>query len=148
MPDTLYDTDFDAWAQAQAAALRAKDWTALDSEHLAEEIEELRKSERRSVRSHLGLLWLHLLKWAYQPQGRDRYGASWQATITYTSAFIERSLEDSPSLKPELSRLAAGVYPWARQRAAKETGLPLATFPEEAPWSPDKLQDDDFLPEV
>jgi hypothetical protein len=41
MPDTRYDTDFDAWAQAQAAALRAKDWTALDIEPLAEEIEEL-----------------------------------------------------------------------------------------------------------
>jgi Domain of unknown function DUF29 len=125
MPDTHYDTDFDAWAQAQAAALRAKDWTALDIEHLAEEVEELRRSERRAVRSHLGLLWLHLLKWVYQPQGRERYGASWQATITYTRAFIERSLEDSPSLEPELSRLAAEVFPWARQRAAKETRLPL-----------------------
>ena len=27
-----YDTDFDAWAQQQAAALRAKDWAALDLE--------------------------------------------------------------------------------------------------------------------
>jgi hypothetical protein len=148
MPDTRYDTDFDAWAQAQAAALRAKDWTALDIEHLAEEIEELRKSERRAVRSHLGLLWLHLLKWAYQPQGRDRYGASWQATITYTRAFIERSLEDSPSLKPDLFRLAVEVYPWARQRAAKETRAPLAAFPEEPPWSLEQLYDDEFLPEA
>ena len=99
MPDTRYDT-IDAWAQVQAAALRAKDWTALDSEHLAEEVEELRKSERKAVRSHLGLLWLHLLKWAYQPQGRKRYGASWQATITYTRAFIERSIEDGPASSP------------------------------------------------
>jgi hypothetical protein len=148
MRDTRYDTDFDAWAQAQAAALRAKDWTALDVEHLAEEIEELRKSERRAVRSHLGLLWLHLLKWAYQPQEREHYGASWQATIAYTRAFIERSLEDSPSLKPELSRLAVEVYPWARQRAARETRLPLATFPQEPPWSLEQLQDDEFLPDA
>lgn len=147
MPATRYDTDFDAWAQDQAAALRAKDWTALDIDHLAEEIENLRKSEQKAVRSHLGLLWLHLLKWMYQPEARDRYGASWQATITYTRAFIERSLEDSPSLQPELSRLAEEAYPWARRRAAKETRLPLATFPEEAPWSLDQLQDDDFLPE-
>jgi hypothetical protein len=91
MPDTRYDTDFDAWVQAQAAALRAMDWTALDIEHLAEEVAGLRKSERKAVRSHLGLLWLHLLTWAYQPQGRGRYGGSWQATITYTRAFIERS---------------------------------------------------------
>jgi hypothetical protein len=120
MPDALYDTDFDAWAQAQASALRAKDWTALDIEHLAEEIEELRKSER--------------------------YRASWQTTITYTRAFIERSLEDSPSLKPELFGLATEVYSWARQRAAKETRLPLATFPAEPPWRLEQLQDDEFLP--
>jgi hypothetical protein len=147
MPATHYDTDFDAWAQDQAAALRAKDWTALDIDHLAEEIENLRKSERKAVRSHLGLLWLHLLKWVYQSEARDRYGASWQATISYTRAFIEQSLEDSLSLQPELSRLAEEAYPWAWRRAAKETRLPLATFPEEAPWSLDQLQDDDFLPE-
>jgi hypothetical protein len=145
MPDTRYDADFDAWAQA--AALRARDWTALDTEHLAEEVEELRKGERKAVRSHLGLLWLDLLKWAYQPQGRERYGASWQARIAYTRVFIERSSEDSPSLKPELSRLATDMYPWARQRAAKETRFPLATFPEEAPWSLEQVQDDEFLPE-
>jgi Domain of unknown function DUF29 len=98
------------------------------------------------MRSHLGLLWLHLLKWAYQPQGRERYGASWQTTVTYTRAFIERSLEDSPSLKPELFGLATEVYSWARQRAAKETRLPLATFPAEPPWRLEQLQDDEFLP--
>ena len=32
-----YDTDFYAWAAQQAAALRAKDWAALDLAHLAEE---------------------------------------------------------------------------------------------------------------
>ena len=113
------------------------DWTAPDSEHLAEEVEELQKTERKAMRSHLGLLWLHLLTWAYQPQGRERYGASRQVTITYTRAFLERSLEDNPSLKPELFRLAAEVYPWPRQHAARESRLPLATFPEEPPeaWS-------------
>jgi len=38
----LYDTDFDTWAQQQAEVLRRKDWAALDIEHLAEEVEELR----------------------------------------------------------------------------------------------------------
>jgi hypothetical protein len=130
MTMTLYNTDFDAWAQAQAAALRAKDWAALDVDHLVEEIEEVRKSERKAVRSHWRLLWLHLLKWAYQPQGRERYGASWQASIEYTRAFSLASVEDSPSLQPELSCLAEQAYPWARQRAAKETRLPLVRFPE------------------
>ena len=33
-----YDTDFYAWAQQQAQALRAQDWGALDLKHLAEEV--------------------------------------------------------------------------------------------------------------
>ncbi len=146
MTTTLYDTDFDAWARQQAEALRAKAWHQLDIEHLAEEVEELRKSERKAVRSHLRLLWLHLLKWAYQPEGRERYGGSWQASIGYTRAFIETSLEDSPSLQPELAALATAAYPWARQRAAQETGLPLATFPEACPWPLERLLDPAFLP--
>jgi hypothetical protein len=144
----LYDTDFDAWAQQQAEALRAKAWDQLDLEHLAEEVEGLRKSERKAVRSHLRLLWLHLLKWAYQPHGRERYGASWQASIGYTCAFIETSVEDSPSVRPELPLLSDAAYPWARARAAQETGLPLTTFPEACPWSLEQVLDAAFFPEV
>lgn len=41
MTETSYDHDFFAWTQAQAAALRVKDWDQLDLENLAEEIESL-----------------------------------------------------------------------------------------------------------
>ena len=41
MAAPTYDTDFYAWTQTQAAALRAKDLAALDLEHLAEEIADL-----------------------------------------------------------------------------------------------------------
>ncbi|HSF33510.1 MAG TPA: DUF29 family protein [Candidatus Tectomicrobia bacterium] len=34
----------------------------------------------------------------------------------------------------ELDALATRAYPLARRDAAKETGLPLATFPEACPW--------------
>jgi Domain of unknown function DUF29 len=63
MTSPNYETDFYAWAQAQAAALRAKDWAALDVAHLAEEVEELRKTERGAMRSQLRLILSHLLKW-------------------------------------------------------------------------------------
>jgi len=39
-----YETDFYGWTQAQAQALRAKDWAALDVDHLAEEIEDVGNS--------------------------------------------------------------------------------------------------------
>ena len=41
MTDPSYDSDFYAWTQAQAAALRAKEWKTLDVESLAEEIADV-----------------------------------------------------------------------------------------------------------
>jgi hypothetical protein len=136
-----YDTDFDAWIQTQAAALRAKDWAALDLEHLAEEVEELRKTERRGVCSQLRLILSHLLKWVYQP---DKRTESWRSTIANGRVLVEDDLEGNASLARELDALAAWTYPRACRDAARETGLPLATFPETCPWLPVQVLDADF----
>jgi len=140
-----YDTDFYAWAQQQAAALRAKDWAALDLEHLAEEVEDLRKTERKAVRSQLRRLTSHLLKWAYQP---TRRGESWQTTILDARRLVADGLEENGSLTRELPALFAWAYPRARREAAKDTGLPLAMFPEACPWSIEQVLDEDFWPEA
>ncbi len=141
---TLYDTDFYAWAAQQAAALRAKDWAALDLEHLAEEVEDLRKTERKAVRSQLRRLTSHLLKWAYQPARRSD---SWQATIDDARRLVADWLEEDGSLTRELPALAQWAYPRARREAAKDTRLPLATFPEDCPWLIEQVLDEDFWPE-
>jgi Domain of unknown function DUF29 len=137
----LYDTDFDAWAQQQAAALRAKAWNQLDIEHLAEEVEELRKTERNALRSQLRRLASHLLKWHNQPEKRSE---SWQATIRDARGLLEDGLETSPSLAGQLATLLAWAYPRARDQAAKDTGLSLVTFQEMCPWSVKQLLDEDF----
>jgi hypothetical protein len=142
---STYDTDFYAWAQQQAQALRAKDWAALDLDHLAEEVEDLRKTERRAVRSQLRLILSHLLKWVYQPARR---GESWRGTIANGRVLVQEDLEDLPSLAPELETLAAWAYPRARRDAAKDTGLPLATFPEVCPWPLAQVLDENFWPEA
>lgn len=147
MTKVPYDKDFDAWLQEQAALLRAKQWDALDVEHLAEEIEEVRKSERHAVRSHLRILLLHLLQWTAQPEERAWHSASWQASIDNSRILIQGFLEASPSLRPELPELAASAYPWARQRAVKEPQLPEVTFPDTCPWGLDQLLDEDFWPD-
>jgi hypothetical protein len=139
-----YDTDFYAWAEAQAAALRAKDWAALDLDHLAEEIESLGNEQRHAVRSHLRVLLWHLLKWAYQPGHR---GSSWRTSILNARAEIADRLEDNPSLQPRVPALLASAYPRARRLASAETGLPLATFPEACPWPVEQVLDADFWPE-
>ena len=68
-----YEKDVIAWANEQAALLRAGRFSALDIEHIAEEIEDVGKSERREFVSRMAVLLAHLLKWQYQP---ERRGAS------------------------------------------------------------------------
>jgi Domain of unknown function DUF29 len=139
-----YETDFDAWAHQQAEALRAKDWAALDLEHLAEEVEDLRKVERNAIRSRLRLAVSHLLKWRYQPEKRSE---SWRATVTEARRRIQEDLESSQNLARDLDTFLAWAYPRGRREAAKDTGLPLATFPEACPWPLAQVLDEDFWPE-
>jgi Domain of unknown function DUF29 len=145
MTTPTYHTDFYAWAQAQAAALRAKDWAALDVAQLAEEVEELRKTERRAVRSQLRLILSHRLTWRYQP---DKHTESWRSTIANGRVLVQEDLEDLPSLAGELNELATWAYPRARRDAAQETGLPLTTFPEACPWTVAQVLNADFWPEA
>jgi hypothetical protein len=144
---TLYDDDFYAWTQEQAALLREGAVQELDLANLAEEIESLGKSDRRALGSHLRNLVLHLLKWHYQPSGRLT-GHSWQSSIRNARAEITVLLEDSHTLRQEVAGLLVRWYPLARLDAADETRLPRATFPAVCPWTPEQVLDDDFWPEV
>jgi hypothetical protein len=147
MTKTTYDTDFYAWTKAQAAALRAKKWLALDVDNLAEEIESLGRSDRRAITHQLERLLLHLLKWVYQPDQRARRGRGWRGSVRQARTAIADLLEESPSLRDYPAQRVALAYRRARQQSAIQTGLPLATFPETCPWSSAQLLDEDFWPE-
>ena len=70
MPDgPRYEDDFYAWTQHQAEVLRSMPVSdnRFDREHVAEEIEDLGKSERDAVRSQIRRIIEHLLKLAYSP---------------------------------------------------------------------------------
>jgi Domain of unknown function DUF29 len=140
----LYDHDFYGWTRIQAKQLRSGFWVALDMPHLAEEIEDLGKRERRAVESNLERVLLHLLKWAYQPARRGR---SWRRSLLQARHRLARLLRDSPSFKRFMPRMVAEAYAHARRLAAIETDLPEATFPPKCRWSQAQILDEQFLPE-
>ena len=92
----LYDQDIVAWANEQARLLRDQQFDLLDLEHIAEEIEDVGKSEQRELASRMAVLLRHLLKWQYQPA---RQGSSWQAPIWTQRERIKHRLKKTPSLK-------------------------------------------------
>src|SRR5918992_415625 len=92
----LYDEDFYAWTQEQAAALRTlRGDSRLDVEHLAEEIEDLGKSDLQAVESYVQQIMAHLLKLDYS--GFDLPRRHWRAEIVAFRGNLRRKM--SPSLE-------------------------------------------------
>ena len=141
---SLYDRDFYAWANEQAALLRAGKLANADIAHIAEEIESMGRTEKRELVSRLTVLLMHLLKWRFQPERQSR---SWAATIRNQRLDVADHLVDNPSLKARLARSLAAAYERARNSAAAETDLAESLFPLECPWSFDQIMDAEFWPE-
>lgn len=139
-----YDTDFYAWANEQAALLRAGNVAAADLAHIAEEIESMGRTERRDLVNRLAILLTHLLKWRFQPGYR---GASWNSTIREQRLRIRLHMIDNPSLKARLDDAYARAYELAIIAAARETGLTEAIFPQAPPFGAGEAMDSDFWPD-
>jgi hypothetical protein len=140
----LYDTDIVAWAWEQAALLRSGQLSAIDALNIAEEIEDVAKSEQRALGSRLVVLLAHLLKW--QVQG-DRRTKSWFLTIKAQRRAIARNLRRMPSLKHFLKdeEWLADVWDDAVTAAAKETQE--HDLPTTNPWTLSEVLDPDFFPD-
>ena len=145
MSQGLYEQDFYAWANEQAALLRAGNLAAADIENIAEEIESMGRTEKRELVSRLAVLLLHLLKWRHQPLLQ---GPSWRTTIVNQRFEIADHLADNPSLKSQLPEALTRAYRRALGEAALETGLPEKTFPPACPWSFERITREDFWPGV
>jgi len=143
MTTTRYETDIVAWANEQAQLVRAGQFELLDLEHIAEEIEDVGKSEQRELASRMALLLAHLLKWQFQP---ERQGRSWQITIRNQRRAIELHLKQVPSLKSRLKDAEWLEIVWgdAVYQASKETGLD--DLPETCPWSIEDILADNWMP--
>lgn len=131
----IYEKDVNAWASEQAKLLRTGQFNLLDIEHIAEEIEDVGKSEQRELANRMAVLLAHLLKWQYQP---TRRGASWEKTIKAQRKEINYALEESPSLVPKLAEPRWLDMVWARAVAQAVNETNLDCFPEACPWSMQK----------
>jgi hypothetical protein len=148
---TLYEQDFERWANNQVQLLRQGKAKDLDVEHLIEELDDMGKSSLRELESGFIILIAHLLKWQYQldtlaEQWRAFEGKSWRKTIIEQRTQLDFLLGKVPSLKASLELARAEAYPAARRLAIKETGMPPESFPETCPYSANEQLDEDFLP--
>ena len=140
----LYEQDFCLWIETTANLLKERRFSQLDIENLIEEIETMGRSEKNALESNLIVVFLHLLKWQYQPDKRSR---SWKSSIFEHRRRIHKAFKNSPSLKPFFASIFPECYKYGRKQASIETGLSLAVFPTESPFTIDEILDEDFLPD-
>jgi hypothetical protein len=140
---SLHAQDFHAWAEQQAALLRAGDFTHADIAGIAEEIESMGRSEKRELVNRLAVLLLHLLQWQAQPMLR---GHSLRLSVKEQRLRLAAHLADNPSLKPLLPAAIAEAHRLALVAAERETGLAESAFPAVCPWTAAQMMDEAFWP--
>ena len=143
----LYEQDFVAWTERQAHELRAlrnSRWNGpLDLEHLAEEIEDLGRSQRHACESLLEQIIIHLLKLNYAEAEAPR--AHWANEIDLFRNELHRRL--TTTIRQHLEKYLDVHY----QTAARLTTRALAReepdtrpdIPRECPWQLDDILSDD-----
>lgn len=141
---SLYETDYLQWIEMNLEKLQSQDYENVDWENLIEEIADMGRSERKSLKSNFIVILVHLLKWQFQPEKRS---GSWEGSIIEYRRRVLESLSDSPSLKPYLESAFAECYTQAVKQAKAETGLAVETFPVMCPYQLSDVIDDDFLPQ-
>jgi hypothetical protein len=140
---SLYDEDILAWAEQQASTLRrlAEDRRGLpndlDLEHLAEEIEDVGRSELHRAESFLRLLLVHLLKIASAPQARSL--DHWRREARLFSAELADSVTPSIRAKLDLQRRWEQAKDLADGDLVLENDRLLQGLPASCPLSLDDL---------
>lgn len=153
MPDgRLYDTDWYAWTQEQASALRRMAETRVNSEldldHLAEEVESLGRSEESALDSALTRVIEHLLKLEHSPAVEPR--KKWRLSVIEHRNRAQKSIRRSGTLKRLLPDLLPDAWSDGRKLAASALelfdGVPADAVPANCPYTLDQILDDGFYP--
>ncbi|BAZ52797.1 hypothetical protein NIES4103_54620 [Nostoc sp. NIES-4103] len=140
----LYETDYLQWIETIVEKLQSQDYANVDWENLIEEIADMGRSERRSLKSNLIVILVHLLKWQFQPENRS---GSWEGSIIEHRRRVNEGLHDSPSLKSYLESIFAECYAQAVKQAKAETGLTIEFFPILCPYELLEVTNDEYLPD-
>jgi hypothetical protein len=129
-----YETDIVTWADEQAQALRARSANRLDWDHLAEEIEDVGRSETEAVISLLTNAMCHKLRLVVFP---DHDAANhWQHEIRAWLARVAKRHRASMHID------IADVYAIACLDAAAYlagAGVTAYALPSVCPWTLDEL---------
>lgn len=130
MLKNLYQQDFNLWVDEIKNKLENRELKDMDWDNLIDEVEDMGKSEKRSLESYLERLIEHILKLNYWESERERNGRHWKAEIVNFRNRIKRLLKRSPSLKRYLEDIYEEVFQDAVASRQIEFNIPKNNFIE------------------
>ena len=123
MKSDLYEKDYYLWIEKTISLLENHQFSDLDLDNLIEEISDMGKSQRQSLKSYLTRLLEHLLKLVYWESELEYNQRGWKNEIRNFRLRIQQIIEDSPSLKPYLSESLSSCYQNARKLFLDLSGM-------------------------
>jgi hypothetical protein len=147
-PDSLYEEDFYAWTQQQADLLRRMPaiGNELDLEHVAEEIEDLGRSDLRAAQSLCEHIVEHFLKLEYS--GLDEPAGHWRDEIVEWRLQLEKTLTRSIETKLDLPARYRAALRLVRRLEREMPGL-MRRIPTHCPYRLEQIVsggDEDWFP--
>lgn len=148
----LYEEDFQVWIDTTIQNLKKREFESLDIENLIEELTNLGKSEKNTLKSNLMILLAHLLKLKVQFDAPDTMKMSWYNSVIEHRQRVLNNLQDTPSLKNFLPEAIEQAYPQSRKLAIKEGKLAAfgvrvpdeSEYPHTCPFSREQILNEDF----
>jgi hypothetical protein len=138
--DRIYEQEYDRWLEQQIEALKKRDLTQLDLEHLIEELEGLGNEQKSAVESYTRRIIEHLLYCQYWMSERDRNLNHWRHEITVFRDDLETRL--TTNLRKHLDANCARLFKKAKRAAELNSGLQM---PDKL-YTLEQILDEDFLP--
>ncbi|GCA74787.1 hypothetical protein MiTe_01613 [Microcystis aeruginosa NIES-2520] len=123
MKSDLYEKDYYLWIEKTISLLENHQFSDLDLDNLIEEISDMGKSQRQSLKSYLTRLLEHLLKLVYWESELEYNQRGWKNEIRNFRLGIQQIIEDSPSLKPYLAEIFSSCYQNARKLFLDLSGM-------------------------
>ncbi len=123
MKSDLYEKDYYLWIEKTISLLENHQFSDLDLDNLIEEISDMGKSQRQSLKSYLTRLLEHLLKLVYWQSELEYNQRGWKNDIRNFRRAIKRIIADSPSLQPYLIEIFDNSFQEARISFIELSGM-------------------------
>lgn len=138
--NNLYDTDFFLWCKEQSALVLKSESKEMDKENIAEELESMGKSDKRSIKSYIRIILIHMIKLKIQPNYEGTRG--WDISINNARSSMGNILKDSPSLRRMVPEYIEEEWPKAVSIAAEETHMSIRAIPVDRPFTIEEVLGD------